>query len=202
MWDRPQYAMMSQSSDSPHLLGLFRALPLPQEAAEVTYICRYLKHCVVFQTFSLTAAVNKPEPSALLVQHCYLGPAFSSPWASRGSASTLMIPALGAAAAHSMFLITQQSWHYQWQSPQTTVSSETQIGKKSTSFNVCQIGEDKTPKQNKLLWGLCKAFFKYLNIKKGEKKKKKKEEEWYLPAFVRVDKQTHFLFIICPHSRK
>lgn len=109
MWDGPQYATTSQTGDSPHAQGHFRALPLPQEAAEVTYICRYLKHCLVFQTFSPTVSVNKPEPAALLVQYCYLGPAFSSPWASRGSTSTLTIPALGAAATHSVFLITQQS---------------------------------------------------------------------------------------------
>lgn len=77
---------------------------------------------------------QQTEPAALLVQYCYLGPAFSSPWASRGSTSTLTIPALGAAATHSVFLITQQSWHYQWQSAQTTVSSETQIGKKKHLF--------------------------------------------------------------------
>lgn len=171
-WDRPQYAALSRSSDSPHAQGHISVLPLPREAARVTYIRRYSKHCIVFKHFLLLLrSTNQSLPHSWFSTNWCLGSALLSPWAGRGSTSTLMMSTLGAAATHSTFLITQQSWHYQWQPPQTTISSEAQkrkkkTTKKHTSFNVCQLGKDKKNKQNKYYLGdLCKAFCKYLNIK-------------------------------------
>lgn len=71
-------------------------------------ICQYLKHCIMVKHIPLLLQLtNQSQSHSWFSTDWYLGSALLRPRAGRGSASTRVISAFGAAATHSVFLLTQ-----------------------------------------------------------------------------------------------